>query len=197
MTFAYNGLDSGSIRTGIEQKTFPDYNPYTIRRCRDCDIAKGKAKLAFIPENELCAACRLIRQAQAQRNNQRLTPQEFRDAREKATQWADNNLTPTIINGQPAKRTMVQTADGHTIGVGKVFFTETAAKSKRDPDVVHVLKTATDFSKWIPEATRIRTEAGIHHSCDFSVYQVTYQGQTIEFKCKITDGELLYMMKFI
>ena len=63
--------------------------------------------------------------------------------------------------------------------------------------LVHVLKTATDFSKWIPEATRIRTEAGIHHSCDFSVYQVTYQGQTIEFKCKITDGELLYMMKFI
>lgn len=55
---------------GIEQKTFPDYNPYTIRRCRDCDIAKGRVpdgspvgkKLAkFIPENELCAACRLVR----------------------------------------------------------------------------------------------------------------------------------------
>ena len=69
---------------GIEQKTIPDYNPYTIKRCRDCDIAKGKLDLAFIPENELCAACRLIRQAQVQRNNQRLTPQEFRDAREKA-----------------------------------------------------------------------------------------------------------------
>lgn len=46
---------------GIEQKTMPDYNPYTIKRCRDCDIAKGKLDLAFIPENELCAACRLIR----------------------------------------------------------------------------------------------------------------------------------------
>lgn len=46
---------------GIEQKTFPDYNPYTIKRCRDCDIAKGKLDLAFIPENELCAACRLLR----------------------------------------------------------------------------------------------------------------------------------------
>lgn len=182
---------------GIQQKTFPDYNPYTIRRCRDCDIAKGKLDLAFVPENELCQACRLIRQAQSQRSNQRLTPQEFRDAVQKATQWADNNLTPTIINGQSAKRTMVQTADGHTIGVGKVFFTETAAKSKRNPDVVHVLRTATDFSKWIPKATRVRTEAGLHHNCDFSVYQVTYQGQTIEFKCKITDGELLYLMKFI
>lgn len=45
---------------GIQQKTFPDYNPYTIRRCRDCDIAKGKLKLAFVPDNEVCAACELL-----------------------------------------------------------------------------------------------------------------------------------------
>lgn len=44
---------------GLEQKSVPDYNPYTIRRCRDCDIAKGKnvRKLAFVPDNELCQAC--------------------------------------------------------------------------------------------------------------------------------------------
>lgn len=47
---------------GIEQKTVPDYNPYTIRRCRDCDIAKGKSKFArrFVPDNEVCAACKYI-----------------------------------------------------------------------------------------------------------------------------------------
>lgn len=47
---------------GLEQKSVPDYNPYTIRRCRDCDIAKGKQKFAkvFIPDNELCAACELL-----------------------------------------------------------------------------------------------------------------------------------------
>ncbi len=52
---------------GIEQKTIPDYNPYTIKRCRDCDIAKGNGagsplslSRPFIPENELCAACRLL-----------------------------------------------------------------------------------------------------------------------------------------
>ena len=45
---------------GIQQKTFPDYNPYTIKRCRDCDIAKGKLKLAFVPDNEVCAACELL-----------------------------------------------------------------------------------------------------------------------------------------
>ena len=46
---------------GIEQKTMPDYNPYTIRRCRDCDIAKGNYSLAYIPDNEVCAACKLVR----------------------------------------------------------------------------------------------------------------------------------------
>ena len=45
---------------GKEKKSVPDYNPYTIRRCRDCDIAKGKTNLVFIPDNELCAACRKI-----------------------------------------------------------------------------------------------------------------------------------------
>lgn len=45
---------------GIEQKAFPDYNPYTIRRCRDCDIAKGNYSLAYIPDNEVCAVCKLV-----------------------------------------------------------------------------------------------------------------------------------------
>ena len=57
------GKDTKGIfrfNVGIEQKTVPDYNPYTIRRCRDCDIAQGKQKLVFIPDNELCAACRLL-----------------------------------------------------------------------------------------------------------------------------------------
>ena len=47
---------------GIQQKTMPDYNPYTIRRCNDCDIAKGKLDLDRKPvaDNELCAACRLV-----------------------------------------------------------------------------------------------------------------------------------------
>lgn len=50
------------FNAGKEQKTVPDYNPYTIRRCRDCDVAKGKISLVkMIPENELCAGCRIIR----------------------------------------------------------------------------------------------------------------------------------------
>lgn len=63
------GKDTKGIfrfNSGKEQKTFPDYNPYTIRRCKDCDIAQGKLKLAFIPDNEMCAACQLIHQCVGQ-----------------------------------------------------------------------------------------------------------------------------------
>lgn len=52
---------------GIERKTVPDYNPYTVRRCRDCDIAKNGTPgkfAAFVPDNEVCAACLLIRQCE-------------------------------------------------------------------------------------------------------------------------------------
>ena len=65
---AATGKDTKGIfhfNPGMEQKTFPDYNPYTIRRCRDCDIAKGSGtplnlSHPFVPENEMCQACRLI-----------------------------------------------------------------------------------------------------------------------------------------
>ncbi|MBQ9178431.1 MAG: minor capsid protein, partial [Prevotella sp.] len=192
---------------GIEKKTVPDYNPYTIRRCRDYDVAKGHGSDSpstlsrpFVPENELCAACRLIRQAQAQRQNQKPTAQEFGTVTSIAVEWAQNNLDTTLINGQPGKRTMVTTADGFTIGVGNKFFTETAHKNKRNPDLAHILKIATEFRNWLPNARRIAgnaIEPGRHHAFSFSVYTVEYQGRTIEFKCKLTDGELIYNMRFI
>lgn len=64
------------FNSGIEGKTFPDYNPYTIRRCRDCDVARGKLKLArFVPENDLCDACRLNRLCWAK--SQKDAPETF------------------------------------------------------------------------------------------------------------------------
>ncbi len=51
------------FNSGKQQKAVPDYNPYTIRRCNDCDIAKGddNTKLTFVPDNEMCSACRIVR----------------------------------------------------------------------------------------------------------------------------------------
>lgn len=52
------------FNSGKQGKTMPDYNPYTIRRCNDCDVAKeGGVKLgAFIPDYQLCRGCVKIRE---------------------------------------------------------------------------------------------------------------------------------------
>lgn len=50
------------FNAGKEGKSVPDYNPYTIRRCSTCPIAKGDKgrKLAFVPDNEVCQACAIF-----------------------------------------------------------------------------------------------------------------------------------------
>ena len=53
------------FNSGKERKTFPDYNPYTIQRCRDCDIAKGKMKLAHAVDNEVCEACSVLNECRS------------------------------------------------------------------------------------------------------------------------------------
>lgn len=55
------------FNAGMEGKSVPDYNPYTIRKCSTCPVAKGGkgGKLvAFIPDNEVCQACVLFHQFQ-------------------------------------------------------------------------------------------------------------------------------------
>ena len=43
---------------GKQERTFPDYNPYTISKCKNCPKAKNLA--AGIPSSELCEACAFI-----------------------------------------------------------------------------------------------------------------------------------------
>lgn len=190
---------------GKEGKAVPDYNPYTVSRCRDCDIAKGKfnlAKKVFIPDNEMCQACQLLRQTLQKRNNKRPTLQEFKELSEKINKWADNNLDTIQLQNSantinPAKRSYVASGDGYRIGVGKKFFNEMMSKNKRNPKLPDIIEASMKFREWIPMATKIRTEEGRHHDFKFSVYHATWNEYTIEFKCKITDGELLYNMTFI
>lgn len=50
-----------SWNPGKEGKSVPDYNPYSISRCRTCDIAKGKLNLAKPLDCDLCKACQELR----------------------------------------------------------------------------------------------------------------------------------------
>ena len=57
------------FNSGKQGKTMPDYNPYTIKRCNDCDVAKGgNTKLGFVPDYQLCQGCIMIRKCNEDRN---------------------------------------------------------------------------------------------------------------------------------
>ena len=75
--------------SGITGKTFPDYNPYTIQRCRDCDIAKGKLKLAK-PSNEVCEACKTVYSSSKEKEKQCLIKkkEEIRENTPDATYYS-------------------------------------------------------------------------------------------------------------
>lgn len=66
------------FNSGKQGKTVPDYNPYTIKRCTDCDVAKGKLGLVNeIVDNQLCAACRLNHQCWSRKEEN--APEVFYD----------------------------------------------------------------------------------------------------------------------
>ena len=53
---------------GKAMTTFPAYNAYTIRKCKNCKY-NGALKLAAdIPNNELCAVCRVIKKQAKNKN---------------------------------------------------------------------------------------------------------------------------------
>ncbi|MCD8288564.1 MAG: hypothetical protein LUC26_01440 [Prevotella sp.] len=55
--------DMFRFNPGKQEKAVPDYNPYTIRQCKNCPIAKGATELTktSAPNTEVCVACLLLR----------------------------------------------------------------------------------------------------------------------------------------
>jgi|GEM_PF-268653 len=186
------------FNSGQQQKTFPDYNPYTIRRCRDCDIAKGKASLAFVPENELCDACRILHNLRTVGEQRRLTREERKIIQESALRWADQHLPRVAMaDGTQAARLTIQTSEGKELNIGKKFFTETYSKCKNSRRVAETMEVATHVKEWATDAEQIRIEPGIHHDFDFAVFRATYNDKEIEFKAKMTEGLIVYTMRII
>ena len=185
---------------GKEGKAMPDYNPYTIRKCNDCDIAKGKLKLAhsFIDDNQLCQACRFLHNMTGEELGRRLNKQERKEIQEATLVWADKHLPKTTMpDGTQRARLTMKTADGYELHIGKKFFNETYSKCKNSRRVAETMEMATHIGEWITEATHQRTEEGRHHDFNFEVFTVSFKGRKIEFKAKCTDGLIVYLMKIL
>ena len=184
---------------GIQQKTFPDYNPYTIRRCRDCQIPKGNLNLAkFIPDNEVCSACQIIRKIYETETKRRLQKKELKTLMQTVKQWSKEHLKDTTLSyGNVTKQIIIKNeSTGIELILRKNFFEETFAKNIKNRRIAETMFLATKINEWLPKAACTkRYEPGKHHDFTFAEFRATYNGINIICKAKNTEGCILYSMR--
>lgn len=195
------GKDTKGIfrfNAGKQQKTIPDYNPYTIKRCRDCDIAKGKTKLAFVPDNELCAACKLVRSIEQNKIDTDVSRSKINTAKKSLINWYKENLPTVTIGKFIAKRFDVSAIDGTKIVINRSFYNETINKHQNDP--MYPLKL--EYTKKAHELIKIATlidpnEKSIDHpDAYFKVYEFVDDCYKVEMKVKCNkDGNFMYILR--
>lgn len=124
---------------GKQQACYPAYNPYTIKKCTTC--AKSGFKLAKMPGNELCAACKVILEMKK-------TKEDLKVQRATVKEWAKENLI------------------GKTVVVNKisnpVAFTMTGIKETLNQPHKYIKEkneAVRNIQKLLEEATYVRTDA--------------------------------------
>lgn len=157
---------------GKEDKTVPDYNPYTIQRCRDCDIAKGKIKLAFVPDNELCAACKFFHECA---NNR-----EKSQAAILRKHYIDKEMAPLL-----EKKVVKQLPNGNKIKIGfdrngnKHLYSDTIARTHRvSADDLKSMDNMLENATYLGEAAQTPTH---NNPFDYFYY----------FKVATSDGQFV------
>ena len=148
--------------------------------------------------NQLCQACLFLRAKKAEEPNRRLDWTERKEILDTTLTWADKHLPKvTMPDGTKGARLTMETADGYELHIGKKFFTETFSKCKNRRRVAATMEIATHINEWVKDALHIATEPGRHHDFNFEVFRTKYNGLEIEFKAKMTEGLIVYLMKLI
>lgn len=181
------------FNSGKQGKTFPDYNPYTIR---DCNTCTRKLELgADLAPNQLCQACPLIRSMARKESSAALTDQDRIRIRKASEEWADRHLPETTLpTGQKAKRLVVDN-NGRNLIVSKGFFSKTFSQNAKRGRLGETMELATKIDLWLPSATLVGIEPGIHHPCGFLVYEAVVDGVTVQCKVKDQADKMVYTMR--
>lgn len=187
------------FNSGKQNKTVPDYNPYTIRRCRDCDIAKDKIKLArFAPENELCAACKLVRSIEQNKIDTEVSRSKINTAKKSLVNWYKDKLPAVALGKFTAKRFEVSATDGTNIVIKRSFYDETISKYQDDPMYPLKLEYAKKAHELIRTAKLIdpNEESIDHPDAYFKVYEVVDDCYRVEMKVKCNrDGNFMHILR--
>lgn len=150
---ALRGDKKGMFRfnSGLQGKSVPDYNPYTISRCRDCDIANGKINLEFVPNNEVCSACRFVRECAENRTKTR--------AAILRKHYIDKEMAPLL-----GKKVIKRLPNGNKIKVkfsrdgNKHLYSDTIARTRRvSADELKNMDTMLHNATYLGEAVHTPT----------------------------------------
>ena len=134
---------------GKQGKTVPDYNPYTITKCRNCTIAKDdNVKLdAFVPNFQLCRGCIMIRDCYVNREKANAEHNIT-----KRTKEQKHEIYMRQIEDQ-FKDVVYKDKTGHVVQ-------RHIMKDKKEMDYNHVLDAAKLLSKY----NNVRILPEIHYS---------------------------------
>ena len=187
---------------GKEQKTVPDYNPYTISLCRNCAVAKGNSPLNLsrpsIPLTDLCQACRLVRQIKKEKLSPTVTRMKIREAQKELTNWYKQSLPEVMVGKFPSKRLVVNTSDGTEIIFNKNFYEEIISHHQDDPYYPLRLRYARNAHEIVKVSTlKDPYEEQKHHPDSFfKVYEYIDDCYRVEMKVKCNrDGNIMRYLR--
>ena len=187
------------FNSGKQGKTMPDYNPYTIRRCNDCDVAKDKIKLAkFVPESNLCASCIFVHKISQGKCSEESRTTRIRNAQVRLREVYRNVLPEVKVGKNIGKRLHVNAANGDDIIIKKSFYEETISKYKKDPMYPLKLEYAQRLNQMMNKAKIVNPheDSRDHPDAYFKVYEITDKCYRLELKVKCNrDGNFLHILR--
>lgn len=164
-----------NFNPGKERKTFPDYNPYTIKNCRNC--TKNKSNLAYVPQNELCQACELL---------QKCWKEKVRTESNRERLHYMHEMEPLL------KKKVAVNGNGHSMSVGfskygnKHLYSDIYGRSK-----VLQKNDLKDVDKLLANAKFIKKVGLSKYRNDdikrFYYYEVQLHGRTVYLNVAETD----------
>lgn len=186
---------------GITRQTFPDYNPYTISKCNSCPIAKGKGTQNLaknIPDNELCAACKIVRYLEAQKDQRPASRAQIKIAQRDLVQWYKKELPHDTIGKFQARRFSAEAIDGIQVIINKNFYQETINKYQDDSLYMLKLAYAKKAHEYIKKAvlTNPDEESKDHPGEIFRVYEYVDDCYRVEMKVRCNrDGNFMHVIR--
>ena len=170
---------------------FSDDHTYFPKDCNYCAFykpnIKSRLRSLFKAKAKDCYNCPFINGCIDRATKTRKEKKYFKNQTiiEKAVEWADTHLKEyTLDNNKKAYRLYLHDKEGNTVVINKDYINETFSKNKRNRKLAKTMSLATMVEEWMPLAKIVRTGDGIHHSCNFLVFEATYLDVTIEAKAR-------------